>query len=54
MSLNKVRMLNTALISYQNFSNDRYLPENLTPSEYTALQHLAKRKNIDIQKPDSR
>ena len=42
MSLIKVRLLDAALTPYQNFSSDRDQPENLKPSEFKALTHLAK------------
>ena len=42
MSLIKARLLDAALTPYQNFSSDRDQPENLTPSEFKALTHLAK------------
>ena len=51
MSLIKVRLLDTALTSYQNFSSDKDPPENLTP-EFKALTCLSKNKNIVIQKAD--
>ena len=50
MSLIKARLLDAALTPYQNFSSDRDQPENLTPSEFKALTHLA--KNHIIQKED--
>ena len=37
MSLIKARLLDTALTSYQIFSSDQDPPENLPPSEFTAL-----------------
>ena len=52
MSLIKDRLLDTALTSYKNVSSDRDPPENLPPSEYTALKHLSKNKNVVIQKAD--
>ena len=52
MSLIKVRLLDTALTSYQNFSSDKDPPENLTPSEFKALKCLSKNQNIVIQKAD--
>ena len=52
MSLIKTRLLDTALISYQNFSSDRDPPENLTSSEFEALKSLSKNKDIVIQKAD--
>ena len=48
----KVRLLDTALTSYQNFSSDREPPENLTSSEFKALKRLSKNKDIVIQKAD--
>ena len=53
MSLIKARLLDTALTSYQNFSSDKDSPENLPPSEFKALKHLSKNKNIVIQKADN-
>ena len=50
MYLIKARLLDIGLTSYQNFSSDRNPPENLTPSEFRALKHLSKNKNIVIQK----
>ena len=52
MSVIKARLLDTALTSYQNFSRDREPSENLTSSEFKALQHLSKNKDIVIQKAD--
>ena len=52
MSLIKVRLVDTALTSYQNFSIDKNPPENVTPSEFKALKRLSKNKNIVIQKAD--
>ena len=52
MFLIKARLLDTALTSYQNFSSDRDLPENLTPSEFKALKRLSRNKTIVIQKAD--
>ena len=40
MPLIKVRLLDTALILYQNFSSDQDWPENLTSSEFKALKRL--------------
>ena len=48
MSAIKTRLLETALTSYQNFSSDRELPENLTSSEFKAVKRLS--KNTDIPK----
>ena len=52
MSLIKTRLLDTALISYQNVSSNRDPPEFLTSSEFKALKRLSKNKNIVIQKAD--
>ena len=52
MSLIKVRLVDTALTSYQNFSIDKNPPENVTPSEFKVLKRLSKNKNIVIQKAD--
>ena len=52
MSLIKARLIDTVLSSYQKFSSHKNLPENLTPSEFKALQSLSKNKNIVIQKAD--
>ena len=46
----KARLLDTALTSYQNFSSDRDLPENLTPSEFEALKSLSKIKTSSFRK----
>ena len=51
-SLIKARLLDTALSSYESFSRDQILSENLTDSEFKALWHLSKNKNIVIQKAD--
>ena len=51
MSVIKARLLDTALTSYQNFSRDREPPENLT-SEFKALKHLSKNKDIVIHTAD--
>ena len=48
----KARLLDTALSSYESFSSDRSPSENLTASEFKALRHLSKNKNIVIQKAD--
>ena len=45
----KARLLDTALTSYQNFSSDRDLPENLTP-EFEALKSLSKIKTSSFRK----
>ena len=52
MSLIKARLLDAALISYQNFPSDQNPPENLTLSEFKALKRLSKNKNIVTQKGD--
>ena len=48
----KARLLDTALSSYEIFTSDRSPSENLTASEFKALRHLSKNKNIVIQKAD--
>ena len=48
----KSRLLDTALASYENFSCAQSPSENLTGSEFKALRHLSKNKNIVIQKAD--
>ena len=52
MPLIKARLLGTALSSYESFSRDQSPSENLTESEFKALRHLSKNKNIAIQKAD--
>ena len=52
MSLIKARLVNTPLISHQNFSSVWDPSENLTPSEFKAFKRLSKNKNIVIQKAD--
>ena len=52
MSLIKARLLDTAITSYQNFSSDQNPPENLTHSEFKALERLPKNENIVIQEAD--
>ena len=52
LSLIKARLLDTALPSYESFSRDQSPSENLTESEFKALKHLSKNKNIVIQKAD--
>ena len=52
MSVIKARLLDTALTSYQNFSNDQEPPGNLTSSEIKAFKRLSKNKDIVIQKAD--
>ena len=42
MSLIKARLLDTALTSYQNFSNERDPPENLRP-DFKAFKQLSKK-----------
>ena len=44
----KARLLDTALTSYQNFSNDQEPPGNLTSSEIKAFKRLSKNKDIVI------
>ena len=46
----KARLLDTTLSSYESFSSDWGPSENLTVSEFKALRHLSKNKNIVIQK----
>ena len=46
----KSRLLDTALVSYESFSDDASPSENLTTSEFKALVNLCKNKNIAIQK----
>ena len=48
----KARLLDTALSSYESFSSGRSPSENLTVSQFRALSHLSKNKNIVIQKAD--
>ena len=52
LSLMKARLLGTALSSNESFSNVQSPSENLTASEFKALRHLSKNKNIVIQKAD--
>ena len=52
MSLIKARLLDTDLSSYESFSRYQSPSENLTASEFKALRHLSKNKNIIIQKAD--
>ena len=52
MSLIKARLLDAALISYQNFCSNRDPPEYLTSSEFKTLKRFSKNKNIVIQKAD--
>ena len=49
----KARLLDTGLPSYESFSGDQSPSENLTASEFKALRHLSKNKNIVIQKADN-
>ena len=49
MSLIKARLFDTALSSYQKFSSDRDLPENIIPFEFKALKHLTKTKNHHLE-----
>ena len=53
LSLMKARLLGTALSSNESFSNVQSPSENLTASEFKALRHLSKNKNIVIQKADN-
>ena len=48
----KARLLDTTLSSYESFSSDQSPSENLTVTEFKALRHLSKNKNIVIQKAD--
>ena len=48
----KARLLDTALVSYESFTNDTSPSENLTTSEFKALVNLFKIQNIVIQKGD--
>ena len=52
LSLRKAGLLDTALSSYESFSSYQSPTENLTASEFKALRHLSKNKNIVIQKTD--
>ena len=52
LSLIKARLLDTVLPSYESFSRDQSPSENLAASEFKALRHLSKNKNIVIQKAD--
>ena len=52
LSIIKARLLDTALTSYQDFVNDKSLPENLSSSEFKKLQSFTKNNNIVIQKAD--
>ena len=42
----KIRLLDIALSSYESFSSDGSPSENLTTSEFKALRHFSKNKNI--------
>ena len=50
----KATLLDTALSWYESFFSDHSLSENLTTTttEFKALRHLSKNKNIVIQKAD--
>ena len=48
----KARLLDTALSSYESFSNDKKTSETVTVSELKALRYLSKNKSIVIQKAD--
>ena len=50
MPLIKSRLLDTALTSYQNLSNNWGSPENQTPPEIKTSKHLPKSKSIFIHK----
>ena len=52
LSLIKARLLDTVLPSYESFSRDQSPSENLTASQFKALRHLSKNKDIVIQKAD--
>ena len=52
LSLMKARLLDTALSSYESFSNDKKTSETVTASELKALRYLSKNKSIVIQKAD--
>ena len=52
LTLIKARLLDTALSSNESFSSDQNPSENLAASEFKALRHLSKNKNIVIQKAD--
>ena len=45
-------MTQPALPSRESFSSEQSPSENLTASEFKALRHLSKNKNIIIQKAD--
>ena len=46
----KAKLIDTELFSYESFSSDQKTSENLTASEFKALRHFSKSKNIVIQK----
>ena len=46
------RSLHTTLPFYECFSSDRNPSDSLTMSEFKALRHLSKNKNIVIQNAD--
>ena len=48
----KTRLFDTTLSSYESFSSDQSPSENLTASEFKALRHLSKNKNIVVQMAD--
>ena len=52
LSSMKTRLLDTALSSYESFSNDESTSETVTASEFKALRYLSKNKSIVIQKAD--
>ena len=47
----KARLLDTALSSYESFSNDQSTSKNLTASEFKALRYMPKKNNV-TQKVD--
>ena len=47
----KARLLDTALSSYESFSNDQSTSKNLTASEFKALRYMSKKNNV-TQKVD--
>ena len=52
LSLMKARLLDITLSSYESFSSDQGPSDDLPASEFKALRHLSKNKNIVIQKAD--
>ena len=52
LPLINTRLLDRALSSYEGFSSHWSPFENLTASEFKALRHLSKNKNIVTQKAD--